>query len=55
MYILLNILCCSIWTSYAFKAQNIDLAVINVFRKSALLILNSLQRWLFQSYLLPYT
>ena len=29
-YLLLNILCNSIWTSYAFKTQNIDLAIICV-------------------------
>ena len=30
-YLLLNILCNSVWTSYAFKTQNIDLAIISVF------------------------
>jgi tryptophan-rich sensory protein len=30
-YLLLNILCSSVWTSYAFKTQNIDLAIISVF------------------------
>ena len=30
-YLLVNILSCVIWTSYAFKTQNIDLAIISVF------------------------
>jgi len=42
MYILINILCCSIWTSYAFKTQNIDLAVINVFPLVIMVILASI-------------
>lgn len=29
-YLMLNILCNSIWTSYAFKTQNIDLAISSV-------------------------
>jgi hypothetical protein len=33
-YLLVNIISCGIWTSYANKTQNIDLAMVNVIRKS---------------------
>ena len=33
MYLLLNIICNAIWTSYALKTQNVDLAIISVIRK----------------------
>mmetsp|Transcript_8503 Transcript_8503/g.14309 ORF Transcript_8503/g.14309 Transcript_8503/m.14309 type:complete len:411 (-) Transcript_8503:924-2156(-) len=42
MYILVNILSCSVWTAYAFKTQNIDLAVISVFPLVISIILSSI-------------
>jgi hypothetical protein len=36
--LLLSVVCSSIWCSYAFKVQSIEIAIINVFRKSTLLI-----------------
>ena len=41
-YLLLSILSCAIWTSYAFKTQNIDLAIINVFPLIVAIILVSI-------------
>ena len=33
IYILLNILCNAIWTSYAYQTNNMDLALISITRK----------------------
>jgi len=41
-YLLLNILCNSVWTSYAFKTQNIDLAIISVFPLVIAIILSTI-------------
>ena len=38
-YLLLNVVSNSIWTSYAFKVQCIELAIANVFRKYYSLII----------------
>lgn len=40
-YLLLNILCNSVWCSYAFKTQNIDLAIISVFPLVIAIILST--------------
>ena len=41
-YLLLNIVCNSVWTSYAFKTQNIDLAIISVFPLVIAIILSAI-------------
>jgi hypothetical protein len=34
--LLVSVVCSSIWTSYAFKTQSVEIALINVFRKSTI-------------------
>lgn len=41
-YLLLCILCNSVWTSYAFKTQNIDLAIISVIPLIVAIILTAI-------------